>query len=161
MNYSIAPCSVKLALKKVDETHRHLPELQGGLFAVKFLLDGEWVGVGVFGNPSRVWQDTGRGVITRCAIKEALPKVRDSGGRLHAAPGCSMVYSALCRAAQALGYREAWTYTLPHESGRSLKAAGFIDMGMTDGGEHDRKSRRRKPAKNAEPKRRWLRRLAA
>lgn len=71
-----------------------------------------------------------------------------------------MLYGALCRAAQALGYREAWTYTLPHEKGRSLKAAGFIDMGLTDGGEHCRPSRYRNPAKHPEPKRRWLRQLA-
>jgi hypothetical protein len=35
-------------------------------------------------------------------------------------------------AAEALGYKQAWTYTLPHEPGTSLRAAGFEDMGMTD-----------------------------
>jgi hypothetical protein len=159
MKYAIAPCSVKAALKKVQEWHRHLPDLQGGLFAAKLVLDGEWVGVGVFGNPCQEWQDTGRGVITRCAVTEGLARVIDSEGEEHAAPGCTMLYSALCRAAKALGYREAWTYTLPHESGKSLRAANFADMGMTDGGEHDRKSRRRKPAINSEPKRRWVRQL--
>lgn len=160
MTFSIAPCTVKAALKLVSEKHRHLPKLQGGLFAAKLLQSGECIGVGVFGNPSRVWQNTGRGVITRCAIKAGLPFVTDSDGEEHAAPGCTMMYSALCRAAKALGYREVWTYTLPHERGISLKAAGFIDMGLTDGGEHDRPSRRRKPAKHPEPKRRWLRQLA-
>lgn len=57
----------------------------------------------------------------------------------------------------ALGYREVWTYTLPWEGGRSLRAAGFKDMGLSAGGEHDRPSRRRAPAKHPEPKRRWLR----
>ncbi len=46
-----------------------------------------------------------------------------------------MTYNALARAAQALGYSEAWTYTLPGEDGRSVKAAGFVDRGLTDGGE--------------------------
>lgn len=157
MSYILAPCTVKAAIKKVKECHRHLPNLQGGLFAAQVIgPDGECAGVAVFGNPSRVWQNTGRGVITRCAAREGLPNVGN-----HAAPACTMLYGALCRAAKALGYREAWTYTLPHESGQTLKGAGFIDMGMTDGGEHDRKSRRRKPAVNAAPKRRWLRRLAA
>lgn len=140
----------------VSEWHRHLPDLQGGLFAARVELNGECVGVGVFGNPSRVWQATGRGVISRCAAQEDLPDVGE-----HAAPACTMLYGALCRAAKALGYREAWTYTLPHETGRSLKGAGFIDMGLTDGGEHDRASRRRKPAVNSDPKRRWLRKLKA
>lgn len=160
MTYRIAPCSIKAALKKVEECHRHLPDLQGGLFAAQVIgPSGECAGVAVFGNPSRVWQNTGRGVITRCAAQEDLPKVKDSDGEEHSAPACTMLYGALCRAAKALGYREAWTYTLPHESGKTLKAAGFIDMGWTDGGEHDRQSRRRKPAVNPAPKRRWLRQL--
>lgn len=159
MTYAIAPCTVKAALKLVSERHRHLPELQGGLFAARLLYDEYCIGVGVFGNPSRVWQSTGRGVITRCAVQDSMPPVIDSSGNEHAAPGCTMLYGALCRAAKALGYREAWTYTLPHEPGTSLRAAGFIDMGVTDGGEHDRPSRRRKPAKHPEKKRRWLRKL--
>lgn len=75
--------------------------------------------------------------------------------------GCSMLYGALCRAAKALGYREAWTYTLPEEPGISLRAAGFEDMGLTKGGEHDRPSRRRKPAARPDRKRRWRRVLRA
>ncbi len=157
MTYRIAPCSVKAAIKMVKECHRHLPDLQGGLFAARVIgPSGECAGVAVFGNPCQEWQNTGRGVITRCAALEGLPRVGE-----HAAPACTMLYGALCRAAKALGYREAWTYTLPHESGKTLMGAGFIDMGMTDGGEHDRKSRRRKPAVNSAPKRRWLRQLSA
>lgn len=156
MSYRVAPCTVKAALKQVKEWHRHLPDLQGALFAARLIgPDGDIAAVATFGNPCQVWQDTGRGVITRVAAREGLPKVGE-----HAAPACTMLYGALCRAAKALGYREAWTYTLPHEPGTSLRAAGFIDMGMTDGGEHDRPSRRRKPAKHPEPKRRWLRQLA-
>lgn len=155
MTYAIAPCTVKAAIKQVAAWHRHLPELQGALFAAKVVFAGECVAVAVFGNPSRVWQNTGRGVITRVAAKENLPRVGE-----HAAPACTMLYGSLCRAAKALGYREAWTYTLPGEPGVSLLAAGFIDMGMTEGGEHNRAKRRRKPAVRPEPKRRWLRRLA-
>lgn len=156
MNYRIAPCTVKAALKQVELWHRYLPDLQGALFAAQLIgPDGKCCAVATFGNPSRVWQDTGRGVISRVAALEGLPPVGN-----HAAPACMMLYGALCRAAKALGYREAWTYTLPHEPGTSLRAAGFIDMGMTTGGEHDRPSRRRKLAVNSEPKRRWLRKLA-
>lgn len=157
MTFRIAPCTVKAALKQVKAWHRHLPDLQGGLFAARVLRGDICVGVGIAGNPSRVWQNTGRIVISRIAAQDGLPPVIDSLGIEHAAPACTKLYASLCRAAQALGYREAWTYTLPHEPGISLKAAGFIDMGMTDGGEHDRPSRRRKPAKCADPKRRWLR----
>lgn len=156
MSYALAPCSVKAALKQVRAWHRKLPKLQGALFAARVIgPDGECCAVGLFGNPCQEWQDTGRGVITRIAAQEGLPKVGE-----HAAPACTMLYGALCRAAKALGYREAWTYTLPEEPGTSLRAAGFIKMGLTDGGDYDRPSRNRKPAIRPEPKVRWLRQLS-
>ncbi|MDB6014787.1 MAG: MPMin1 gp31 [Gammaproteobacteria bacterium] len=143
----VLPCTVKAALKWVRETHRHLPRLQGGLFAVACESELEIVGVGIAGNPSRVWQGQRKIVISRVATV----------GRENA---CSAVYGALCRASKALGYHEAWTYTLPEEDGTSLRAAGFRDMGMTTGGSYDRPSRAREFPVRPEPKRRWLRRLS-
>jgi len=125
-----------------------LPNIQGGLFAVQCVDDsGVCLGVAVAGNPARTWQGTGRLVISRVATDGAEN-------------ACSMLYGAICRAAKALGYREAWTYTLPDEPGTSLRAAGFMDMGLSDGGEWNRPSRARNKAIKPEPKRRWLRRLA-
>ncbi len=130
------------------DTHRHLPRIEGGLFAVGVVDDtGSLHGVAVAGNAARVWNGTARLVITR---------VGTDGVR----NGCSVLYGALCRAGKALGYREAWTYTLPSEPGTSLKAAGFKDMGLGKGGEHDRENRPRNKAVSAEPKRRWMRRLS-
>lgn len=147
MTVEIVPCTVKAAIAKVREWHRHLPDLQGGLFAAQCVDPaGNCVGVAVAGNPSRVWQGQAKIVITRVATQ----------GYENA---CSALYGALCRAAKALGYREVWTYTLPEEPGTSLRAAGFIDMGLTDGGEWSRPSRARNPARRPEPKRRWLRKL--
>jgi len=141
----VAPCTVKAALKMVRQWHRRLPELQGGLFAARLLNDaGECVGVAVAGNPSRVWQEQAKLVISRVATT----------GHENA---CSALYGSLCRAGKALGYREAWTYTMLDEPGTSLRAAGFIDMGLTDGGEWDRPSRKRGKATCSEPKRRWMR----
>lgn len=148
----LAPITVKAALAIVKRWHRHLPNLQGGLFAVA-VVDPDLVppvcGVGIAGNPSRVWQGDGRVVITRVALRDDVQN------------GCSMVYGALSRAAKALGYSEVWTYTLPDEPGTSLRAAGFEDMGLSDGGSYDRPSRARRPPVRPEPKRRWRRRLAA
>ena len=145
---NVAPCTVREARRVCAEWHRHLPDVQGGLFAAKVVDDlGALRGVAIAGNPSRTWQGTGRIVISRVAT--------DGAGN-----ACSMLYGALCRAARALGYREAWTYTLQGEPGTSLRAAGFVDMGLTDGGEHDRAKRPRRPAVRPEPKRRWLRRLS-
>lgn len=142
----IKPCTVKAALKWVRETHRHLPNLQGGLFAVAWELSGEIVGVAIAGNPSRVWQQERKLVISRVATTGAEN-------------ACSALYGALCRAAKALGYVEAWTYTLPEELATSLRAAGFEDMGLTQGGSYDRPSRARNAPVRPEPKRRWRRRL--
>lgn len=150
----LVPITGKAALRWIAQTHRHLPKLQGALFAVGVEQSGELVGVGTAGNPARVWQGTGRFVITRVAVRSGLPKIGD-----HASPACTMILSALCRAGAALGYSEVWTYTLPEESGVTLKAAGFVDMGMTEGGEHSRPSRPRAPAVRPEPKRRWMRTL--
>lgn len=142
------PCTVTRAKRWVKETHRHLPELQGALFATSVIdSTGALHGVCVATNPPRVWQGTGRVVIGRNSTDGA-------------SNACSMLYGAICRAAKALGYIEAWTYTLPDEPGTSLRAAGFEDMGLTDGGEWDRPSRRRAKAKHPEQKRRWRRRLA-
>jgi hypothetical protein len=141
----IADCTVKAAQRFVRAHHRHLPNLRGGLFAARVVdAEGETRGVGVAGNPARVWQGTGRVTITRVA----------TDGSQNA---CSMLYGALCSAAKSLGYQEAWTYTLPEEPGTSLRAAGFRDMGLTKGGEHDRPSRRRAAAVRPDRKRRWLR----
>lgn len=144
----LRPITVKAALKAVADMHRHLPKLQGGLFAVAVEdEDGTLRGVGVVGNPPRVWQGTERAVVTRVATDGAQN-------------ACSLIYGALCRAAKALGYREVWTYTLPEEPGTSLRAAGFEEVGLSAGGEHDRPSRRRRAAVHPGPKRRWRRRLA-
>lgn len=143
---SIAPITVKAARALVKLWHRKLPDVQGGMFASSVVLDGAPVGVGIAGTPARVWNGTGRILISRVATDESKN-------------ACSMLYGSLCRAAKALGYREAWTYTIDGESGVSLKAAGFTCLGMTDGGEHSRPSRARKRAVLPQRKYRWWRLL--
>lgn len=138
------PCTIKGAQRYVSEHHRHLPVIGGGRFAVAAVVDGKVVGVGIVGNPPPEWEGTTKMVIVRVATDGS-----------HNA--CSLIYGALCRAGRALGYTEAWTYTLPEEPGTSLRAAGFKQTGMTEGGEWDTPTRRRKPALRPEPKQRWFR----
>lgn len=45
---------------------------------------------------------------------------------------CSRLYGALARAAEALGYLTLYTYTLEGEDGASVRAAGFVEDGLTD-----------------------------
>ncbi len=143
--FRLRPATVTAAIKWVAQIHRHLKrELAGARFAVAIADETGWRGVAIVTSGPRVWEGTGRCNIARVATDGANN-------------ACSMLYGAICRAAQNLGYREAWTYTLPGEPGTSLRAAGFEDMGVTAGGEHDRPSRRRKPAEQPAPKRRWRR----
>lgn len=139
----VAPCTVKEARRRVKEWHRHLPDIQGGLFAAKCVIAGDVVAVAIAGNPARAWQHEAKLVISRVA----------SNGE--PTDACSMLYGALCRAAKALGYAEVWTYTLAEEDGASVKAANFEYMGVGKGGNHGRVLRPRNPAKRAEPKHRW------
>lgn len=46
----LAPCTVKAAMKWVREWHRHLPRIQGGMFAVRVIDDTRaCLGVGIAG----------------------------------------------------------------------------------------------------------------
>jgi len=125
------PLSVTAARVAVAELHRHLPELAGGLFASSVRVAGELVGVAVASEPKA---PASRGLriveITRVA----------TDGHKNA---CSKLYGALCRAAQAIGYRKAITFTRLDEPGVSLLAAGFHLDGMTREQSWNRPSRGR------------------
>jgi len=141
--------TVREAKRRVKQWHRKLEDIQGGMFAAGVAVNGELRGVAVAGNGPRVWNDTGRLVISRVAVEEQ----DDGKGTPNA---CSRLYAALARAAEALGWREVWTYTLPSEPGSSTKGAGFERIGLTDeNADHSRKSRPRKPPVLKGPKVRW------
>lgn len=139
----------KEAIRWAASIHRHLRrELAGARFAVAAVdREGARVGVAIATSGPRAWEGTGRCNIARVA----------TDGHPNA---CSFLLGAICRAAKALGYREAWTYTLPEEPGTSLRAAGFERMGTTAGGEHARRGRDRQAAEQAGPKIRWRKVLA-
>lgn len=103
----------------------------------------EVVGVAIVGHPARELMKDGTLAVLRVAVVE---------GHRNA---CSMLYGACSRAARAMGAENLVTYTHVDESGVSLKAAGWIDGGLTDGGEWDRDGRPRQLALDPEPKRRW------
>ena len=152
--YRIAPITGREGRAWVSAAHRHLPKIQGALFAVSVEWRGLTVGVALAGKPPPAWEGKPVFVITRVAVIPDLPRVGD-----HASPACSMLYAALCRAGAALGYSEAWTYTLPGEDGRSIRAAGFQYAGETRGGELSRTNRPRAPVVNPDPKGRWFKKL--
>ena len=121
---ALRPCSVSAALAYVASTHRRLPRLQGGMFAVS-VVDPETLelrGVAIVGNAPCAWMKRGALAITRVAVPEGVPN------------GCSMLYGACSRAAKALGATDLVTFTHADEGGASLRAAGWVNAGVSRGG---------------------------
>lgn len=109
----------------VARHHRHSnpPAPASSIFQVAVANEEEEVvGVAIAGPPSarKLWDGYTIEVL----------RVATTGD--HNAP--SMLYGACCRAARALGYRRAITYTLWEESGASLRAAGWTRDGEAGGG---------------------------
>lgn len=119
----LRPVDLTDAKRFVAEHHRHNQPPVGWKFGVG-LSNGtdELRGVGIAGRPvNRNLADGVTVEITRVCT------VGDKNAN-------SMMYAALCRAAKALGYRRAITYTLESESGASLRAAGFVPVGRVKAG---------------------------
>lgn len=142
MKLRLAPWTVKKAIPFVSRVHRRLPKVQGAMWAVSVRVDGEVVGVALVGHAARMLGPDALSVL-RVAVMEGHRN------------GCSMLYGACSRAARAMGASDLVTYTHGDEHGTSLKAAGWIDGGLTDGGEWGREARPRQLAIDAQPKRRW------
>lgn len=122
------PVTIKEAMRFVRLHHRHLPRVQGGLFAVGVGIVGETTlrGVAIVGRPAQ-------------GIEEAASVRRPVGGR---------------SIAQKMGYRTCGTKTREDEPGTSLRAAGFEDDGLTRDQHWSRPSRPRDAVKTGR-KRRW------
>lgn len=112
--YERRPIYFAAANRFIVEHHRHNDEVTGWLFGSSLWIDGELRSVAAAGRPSGRGFDDGLTVeITRvCTLGDPN--------------ACSILYGALCRAAKALGFRRAITYTLAEEPGISPSAAGFM-----------------------------------
>lgn len=111
----LRPVPVKVALQFNLRTHRRLPKLQGGMWAVA-ITRRMIVGVIIVGRPSSRMLDNGRRLqVLRCAVRAGVPN------------GCSMLYGACARAAKAMGASDCFTYIHADETGLSLKASGWIE----------------------------------
>lgn len=117
MTLALRPITVTAAREYVRDHHRHNRPPVGGLFATAVEDDGQLVGVAVAGRPVARAYDDGRTVeVTRVCTDGT-------------ANACSKLYGAITRAAKALGYERAFTYTLDNDSetGASLRASGWTE----------------------------------
>lgn len=131
----------------VRRLHRHSKPVQGYRFAVGLAVDGELRGVAIAGRP------VARGLQDGFTIE--ILRVCTDGIR----NGCTRLYGACCRAAAALGYRRAITYTMASEPGSSLRAAGFTEAAKVRDRQWACDSRPREPRDLFGDKVRWERAL--
>ena len=106
-------------------------------------MNGKIVGVAIVGRPvARSFDDGWTVEVTRTCTDGT-------------ANANSKLYGACWRAAQALGFKRMITYTLPSESGASLRAAGWRLYGPAGGGSWSRQSRPRVDRHPLQNKFRW------
>jgi hypothetical protein len=113
----LVPIDLAEARLFVRQVHRHNDPTVSWKFGVGVAVDGDLVGVAVVGRvvARKLAAAEPRTVeILRVAVRDGAPR-----------NACSKLYGACCRAAAALGYTDAVTYTLEEEDGASVKAAGF------------------------------------
>lgn len=113
MPLKVRPLTCKAASLYVAKNHRHNRGPIGGLFAAAVYDGDRLAGVAICGRPVARLLDDG--------LTVEITRVCTDGTR----NACSKLYGALCRAAAAIGYERAVTYTLAEEPGDSLPAAGF------------------------------------
>jgi hypothetical protein len=116
----ICPVTLRQAQQFVETHHRHCGRQHGHKFSVGLQEDGLLIGVVTAGKPIARANDDGYTLeITRCCVLEGH---RNASSRL---------YAAAIRAGKAMGFTRVITYSLPEESGASLRAAGFQSDGLT------------------------------
>ena len=139
----VRPWTIKAAKDYNFATHRRLPSVHGGLWAIRLLDGNEVVGGAIVGHPARTLMFDDVLAVLRVAVEPGHSN------------GCSMLYGACSRAAQAMGAEDLVTYLHLDEHGASLKASNWVYGGNTDGGEWGRPSRPRGLAIDPLPKKRW------
>ena len=127
----------------IRDYHRHHFPPQGHLFSIGVNDSKKVVGVAIVGRPvARMLDDGWTAEVTRLCT-DGTPHVG------------SKLYAACWRAVRAMGYRRLITYVLEREPGTSLKASGWRELYVTDGGSWNRESRPRVTKHPTEPKTLW------
>jgi hypothetical protein len=140
---SIVPVSLDEANAFVREHHRHHGPVPGAKFCIGVALEDRIVGVAIVGRPVARMSDNGWTLEVNRTCTDGTKNAN------------SMLYGACRRAAFALGYRKLITYTLPSESGDSLRGAGWKCLGQAGGGNWSRVSRPRVDTHPTQTKLRW------
>ena len=143
MNLELTPMSLAEANEFVRKHHRSNAEVPGSKFQVAASQDGKVVGVAIVGRPVARMVDDGWTLEVNRVCTDGTKNAN------------SFLYGAVRRAAWALGYKKIITYTLPTESGSSLRASGWREIGTAGGGTWNRENRPRVDMHPLQKKIRW------
>ena len=140
---SIVPCTLTEANEFIRKHHRHNQPMPGAKFCVAVAADHVVVGVAIVGRP--------------------VSRMLDDGWTLEVSRTCtdgtknanSMLYGRCQRICFALGYKKLVTYSMQHESGSSLIAAGWKCVSKTNGESWNRHSRPRVDLHPLQARLRW------
>lgn len=140
----VVPCDLDEANAFVRQHHRHHRPVPGHKFSLAVSDKADAVrGVAIISRPTARMSDDG--------MTLEVVRVATDG----CANACSALYGACRRAVFALGYQRLITYTLPEESGASLRGAGWKLIGEAGGGSWSRGSRPRVDKHPLQTKLRW------
>jgi hypothetical protein len=139
----LVPVTLEEANAFVARWHRHHKPVPGAKFCIGVAHVGEICGVAIVGRPVSRMADDGWTLEVNRTCTDGTPNAN------------SLLYGAARRAAWALGYKRLITYTLPEESGASLRAAGFRNLGEAGGGPWSRESRPRIDTHPQQKKIKW------
>lgn len=141
---SAIPLELAAANEFVANLHRHHDPVYRDKFRVGALVDGKLVGVVQVGRPVSRYLDNGENIEVVRLCTDGTKNV------------CSFLYAKAARIAKEMGYKKIITYILENESGASLKAAGWKQEAVTNGGTWNRKSRPRNTTAPTVPKKRYV-----
>lgn len=139
----IVPLGLDEANQFVREHHRHHQPVPGAKFCLGVSNGEAIVGVAIVGRPVARMVNDG---LTLEVNRTCTDGTKNAN---------SILYGACRRAAFALGFKRLITYTLPSETGASLRGAGWRCLGEAGGGRWSRKSRPRVDLHPRQTKLRW------
>lgn len=146
----VIPLTLRQANAEVLAMHRHHKPVQGHRFSIGAMDGDRLCGAAIVGRPVSRGSDP-------YLTAEVTRLVTD--GTKNA---CSILYAACARAAAAMGFERIQTYILMTEPGTSLRAAGWVHVADTTGGDWNNGpyAGTRRTDQPMEPKQRWEKLLA-
>lgn len=129
MSLRIVPLTLGQANTLVASLHRHHKPVVGHRYSLGAKKGDDVVGAAIVGRPVAREVD-------QYMVAEVTRLVTNGSKN-----ACSILYAACARVAYEMGFNKIQTYILDSETGVSLKAAGWVFVRMTSGGDWNHSKR--------------------